>query len=84
MLQFPDIDPVLIQIGDLSIRWYAVTYVLGFAVAWWLGWLRLKRPGSRWTHPELVDLLFYVAGSTLVNDRVSRLLPAGGPTATGA
>ncbi|MFZ1992306.1 MAG: prolipoprotein diacylglyceryl transferase, partial [Alphaproteobacteria bacterium] len=37
-IPFPDIDPVLIHIGPLAIRWYALAYISGFI----LGWLYLR------------------------------------------
>lgn len=30
MLPYPDIDPVLVSLGPLQIRWYGLMYVLGF------------------------------------------------------
>ena len=36
---FPQIDPVLIAIGPLAIRWYALSYIVGLV----LGWLLLRR-----------------------------------------
>ena len=35
-LPFPVIDPVLIEIGPLAIRWYALAYIAGFLFGWWL------------------------------------------------
>jgi len=37
-IQFPNIDPVLVHIGPLAIRWYALAYISGFV----LGWLYLR------------------------------------------
>ncbi len=34
-LPFPDIDPVLIQIGPLAVRWYALAYIAGLVFASW-------------------------------------------------
>ena len=34
MLTYPEIDPVLIQIGPLAIRWYALAYVAGILLGW--------------------------------------------------
>ncbi|MEF1219158.1 prolipoprotein diacylglyceryl transferase, partial [Photobacterium damselae] len=34
-LTFPQIDPVLVQIGPLAIRWYGLMYLIGFAFAMW-------------------------------------------------
>ncbi len=33
-MPFPDIDPVLIQIGPFAIRWYALAYVAGILIGW--------------------------------------------------
>lgn len=41
-LAFPAIDPVLIQIGPLAIRWYSLAYVAGLL----LGWLLVRRLAS--------------------------------------
>ncbi|TFG37832.1 MAG: prolipoprotein diacylglyceryl transferase, partial [Desulfobacterales bacterium] len=30
MLSFPNIDPVLVKLGPLQVRWYGLMYVLGF------------------------------------------------------
>jgi phosphatidylglycerol:prolipoprotein diacylglycerol transferase len=38
-LPFPVIDPTLIQIGPLAIRWYALAYIIGIV----LGWRLLRR-----------------------------------------
>ena len=39
MLEFPQIDPIAIQIGPLAIRWYALAYIAGIV----LGWRMLRR-----------------------------------------
>ena len=33
-LPFPEIDPVLIQIGPFAIRWYALAYIAGIVLGW--------------------------------------------------
>lgn len=33
-MPFPDIDPVLIQIGPFAIRWYALAYIAGLVLGW--------------------------------------------------
>lgn len=38
-MSFPEIDPVLIHLGPLPIRWYALAYLAGIA----LGWVYLTR-----------------------------------------
>lgn len=34
MLTYPHIDPVLLQVGPLSIRWYGLAYVAGILLGW--------------------------------------------------
>lgn len=57
MLVLPQIDPVAIAIGPLQVRWYALTYLVGFAAAWWLGIRRAAQPGSGWTKQQVTDLI---------------------------
>jgi phosphatidylglycerol:prolipoprotein diacylglycerol transferase len=50
VLPFPQIDPILIRLGPLSIRWYAIAYICGILVGWWAV-LRMLRQKSLWTNP---------------------------------
>lgn len=34
-LAFPNIDPVLIELGPLAIRWYSLAYLVGIVGGWW-------------------------------------------------
>lgn len=39
-LTFPNIDPVAVSLFGFDIRWYALAYVIGIMLGWWLiGWL---------------------------------------------
>ena len=51
-LEFPNIDPVLVSIGPLSIRWYGLMYLVGFAFALWLANRRADKPDSGWTRDQ--------------------------------
>jgi phosphatidylglycerol:prolipoprotein diacylglycerol transferase len=47
VIPFPDIDPVLIQIGPFAIRWYALSYIAGFLAAWrYMRALAVRSPGG--------------------------------------
>jgi phosphatidylglycerol:prolipoprotein diacylglycerol transferase len=35
VLPFPAIDPTLIEIGPIAIRWYALAYIVGILLGWW-------------------------------------------------
>ena len=32
-IAYPNIDPVLVEIGPIAIRWYGLAYVAGFLIA---------------------------------------------------
>ena len=44
IFDFPNFDPVLIQIGPFAIRWYALAYIIGILLGWWLARFFLKKP----------------------------------------
>jgi phosphatidylglycerol---prolipoprotein diacylglyceryl transferase len=74
MLTFPEIDPIAIAIGPLKIRWYALTYLVGFAAAWWLGNRRAARPGSGWTKEQVADLVTNGMLGAILGGRIGYIL----------
>jgi phosphatidylglycerol:prolipoprotein diacylglycerol transferase len=49
-LPFPNIDPVIFQLGPVGIRWYGLAYIVGILVGWWFI-LRMLRQSSLWKNP---------------------------------
>lgn len=43
MISFPNIDPVIIKIGPLAVRWYGVMYLIGFAASYLLVSYQVKK-----------------------------------------
>jgi len=74
MLPFPEIDPIAIAIGPLQIRWYALSYIAGFAAAWWLGTIRARQPGSGWTSQQVADLVTNGMLGTILGGRIGYIL----------
>lgn len=75
MLTYPEIDPVALSLGPLSIRWYGLMYVLAFAQFWWLARRRIaSRPELGWTAAQLDDLLFYGAMGIILGGRLGEVL----------
>ena len=64
------IDPIAVAAGPLKIHWYGLMYLLGFAVAWWLGRRRVRAgrlPGV--DDNGFGDLMFYaMLGVVLILD----------------
>ena len=73
-MMYPDFDPVALQLGPLAIRWYGLTYLAGFAAAWWLGRRRAARPGAVITPVQMDDLLFYAALGVIAGGRIGYIL----------
>ncbi|OBT06637.1 prolipoprotein diacylglyceryl transferase [Vibrio sp. UCD-FRSSP16_10] len=73
-LTFPHIDPVLLEIGPISIRWYGLMYLLGFAFAMWLANRRADKPNSGWTREQVSDLLFLGFLGVVVGGRIGYVI----------
>ncbi|HCV01402.1 prolipoprotein diacylglyceryl transferase [Pseudoalteromonas sp. APAL1] len=73
-LQFPDIDPVIFSVGPLSVRWYGLMYLIGFALAMWLANRQAEKPNSGWTKEQVSDLLFYGMLGVILGGRVGYVL----------
>lgn len=79
-IPYPAIDPVALQLGPLSVKWYGLAYIAGLL----LGWLYIKHLLSQshlWAGgtpplaPERVDdLLIYMTVGVLVGGRLGYVL----------
>ncbi len=76
MLTHPNIDPVAISLGPVAIHWYGLTYLIGFAGAWWLGTRRINKAYG-WTREELTDFIFYGALGAILGGRMGYMLIYG-------
>jgi phosphatidylglycerol:prolipoprotein diacylglycerol transferase len=74
MLNYPNINPVALQIGSFKIYWYGLMYLLGFTLAWCLGLLRTRKKGSHWNKEQVNDLIFYGAMGLVIGARIGYIL----------
>lgn len=74
MLQFPDIDPVIFKIGPLSMRWYGLMYVFGFASSYLLVIHQLKKKALKIDRAVIDDLFFYLILGLIVGARLGYVI----------
>ena len=74
MLTYPDIDPVIVTLGSIDIYWYGVMYMIGFFGGWWLGRIRVGKPGIVWSAKQVDDIVFYIVLGVVGGGRIGYLL----------
>jgi phosphatidylglycerol---prolipoprotein diacylglyceryl transferase len=75
MLRHPNFDPVALWIGPLSIKWYGLTYLIGFAIFYWLGRRRIRQGKAGNINVEtLDDILFYGVLGVILGGRLGYVL----------
>ncbi|MBT5856309.1 prolipoprotein diacylglyceryl transferase [bacterium] len=73
MLTYPAIDPVLVTIGPLVIRWYGIMYLLGISGGFWLAKdLFIKRCGL--TMDQLLNTMSIIVLSVVLGGRLGYIL----------
>jgi phosphatidylglycerol---prolipoprotein diacylglyceryl transferase len=74
MLQHPQIDPIAFAVGPLAVRWYGLMYLVGFAGAWALGRLRIRRGLAPINARQFDDLLFLGVLGVILGARLGYVL----------
>jgi phosphatidylglycerol---prolipoprotein diacylglyceryl transferase len=70
LLPYPNIDPVALQLGPLTIHWYGLAYLLSFLLAWAMANWLAGRPGSPLQRNQVEDLIFFGAIGVILGGRL--------------
>ncbi|HCX10395.1 MAG TPA: prolipoprotein diacylglyceryl transferase, partial [Hyphomonas sp.] len=85
-LTFPDVSPALVSIdlgflglGTFHLRWYALGYMAGIALAWWYASAMIRRPRlfggtSPLTKDQLDDIMFWIIVGIILGGRFGYVL----------
>ena len=79
-MPFPDIDPILLQLGPFAIRWYALAYVAGILLGWRYatGMLKNEKLWTRRPPPftplQMDDLILWIAIGVIAGGRLGHVL----------
>lgn len=74
MIPYPKINPDLIKIGPLRIRWYGLMYVAGFVAGYFLIQRQERSRQIGLVGPKLQELIFTLAVGLIVGARLGYLL----------
>lgn len=74
MLTYPNIDPIAFSIGPLAIRWYGISYLLGFLAAYAWCYYRRQKATPPWKTEDIADVLFYFALGVIFGGTLGYLL----------
>jgi len=74
MIQYPDFDPIAIDLGVIKIHWYGISYVAGILLAWWLLHWRSKTVYREWSPAQVSDLVFYATMGIILGGRLGSVL----------
>ena len=73
LMEFPNINPVAFDLGFIRIHWYGITYLLGFAAAWWLALKRTELKFIVVRKTQVEDILFYCVLGVVIGGRIGHV-----------
>ena len=73
-MNYPIIDPVIFAVGPLAVRWYGLSYLVGFAIAYYLGLRQRRERFPSFTQNDVSDVVFYGAIGGVIGGRVGSVL----------
>ena len=74
---YPEISPIIVQIGPLALRWYSIAYLFGILFGWWLAAKRIKKYQIPLTKNNLEDIVFYFTLGVILGGRLGYVLAYG-------
>jgi phosphatidylglycerol:prolipoprotein diacylglycerol transferase len=74
MLTYPDIDPIAFSLGPLAIRWYGISYLVGFLAAFAWCYHRRQSVVPAWKTEDISDVLFYFALGVIFGGTIGYVL----------
>ncbi len=74
MIAYPNINPIAVDLGFISIHWYGISYVVGVLVAWIL--LRRRALNSQLflDNEQIADLVFYAMLGIIIGGRLGSIV----------
>ena len=77
-MAYPDISPIIFEIGPFALRWYSMAYLIGILAGWWLASSRAKKYSLPLNKQNLEDIAFYITIGIILGGRIGYILFYGG------
>lgn len=74
MINFPTIDPVIVALGPLQVRWYGLMYVLGFTASYFLVLRQIRQFSYHKLEPIFENLNLVLILSVVLGGRLGYVL----------
>ena len=79
VIPFPDIDPILVHIGPLAVRWYALAYIVGIIAGWFYARAIIASPrlwggAAPFTVVDFDDFIIWVTLGIILGGRIGYVL----------
>lgn len=74
---YPDISPIIFELGPFALRWYSMAYLTGILVGWWLMSVRTKKYSLPLNKQNLEDIVFYLTLGIIIGGRIGYVLIYG-------
>ncbi|MEI6203307.1 MAG: prolipoprotein diacylglyceryl transferase [Enhydrobacter sp.] len=74
LIPYPEIDPVLLQLGPFAIRWYALAYIAGLIIGWRIMRRVCQRPPAILSPEKIDDFLLWAALGVILGGRIGYVL----------
>jgi len=74
-MNFPNIDPVIFEIGPFALRWYSLAYIAGIMLAWRY-MVRIVENQKLWPEPPTItaadidDFIIWITIGIIVGGRL--------------
>ena len=72
-----NLDPILINLGFISLRWYSLAYIFGILIGWWYGKKiikKFKNKHGNFLADDFDDLITYLIFGIVIGGRVGYVI----------
>jgi phosphatidylglycerol:prolipoprotein diacylglycerol transferase len=73
-IPYPNIDPVLVALGPIQLRWYGLMYLIGLTAAYFLIQRNVARKGLAIKKDQIYDMVVYAAFGVFLGGRIGYTL----------